>query len=151
FSIMPFRRFFERGGGAKDAPATPAAADESSEDAAAVAEQETEESGEAEVIPAEHDEAEYRDRAAAVLPTGASTGSKRVAGLYGSDDSPGPTHYVRAVGCRVVDADGYEYLDCTMALGSVALGYAEPNVTRAVVDAIASGNVSALSSVSEVG
>ena len=29
-----------------------------------------------------------------------------------------------------------------MALGSVALGYAEPNVTRAVVDAIAGGNVS---------
>jgi glutamate-1-semialdehyde 2,1-aminomutase len=37
-----------------------------------------------------------------------------------------------------------------MALGAVSLGYAEPNVTRAVVDAIAGGNVSALSSVSEV-
>src|SRR4029077_14890164 len=42
------------------------------------------------------------------------------------------------------------YLDCTMALGAVALGYAETNVTRAVVDAIARGNVSALSSVREV-
>src|SRR5262245_60650639 len=119
---MPFRRFFERGGGAKDAPANPVAAEEQSDDAAAVAEQEPE-SGEPEV-PAEHDEADYRDRAAAVLPTGASTGSKRVAALYGADDAPGPTHYVRAVGCRVTDADGYEYLDCTMALGSVALGYA---------------------------
>jgi acetylornithine/succinyldiaminopimelate/putrescine aminotransferase len=37
-----------------------------------------------------------------------------------------------------------------MALGSVALGYAEPNVTRAVVDAIASGHVSGLSSYREV-
>jgi glutamate-1-semialdehyde 2,1-aminomutase len=37
-----------------------------------------------------------------------------------------------------------------MALGAVSLGYAEPNVTRAVVDAIAGGNVSALSSVTEV-
>jgi glutamate-1-semialdehyde aminotransferase len=37
-----------------------------------------------------------------------------------------------------------------MALGAVALGYAETNVTRAVVDAIARGNVSALSSVREV-
>jgi glutamate-1-semialdehyde 2,1-aminomutase len=54
------------------------------------------------------------------------------------------------VGCRVVDVDGNEYFDCTMALGSVALGYAEPNVTRAVVDAIASGNVSGLSSHLEV-
>src|SRR5262249_47509295 len=46
--------------------------------------------------------------------------------------------------------DGNEYLDCTMALGAVALGYAEPNVTRAVVDAIAAGGVSALSSYREV-
>ena len=146
---MPFRRFFERG--AKDAPAAPApaATDEFSDETAAVAEQEPEETGEPEV-PAEHDEADFRDRAAAVLPTGASTGSKRVAALYGADDAVGPTHYVRAIGCRVTDADGYEYLDCTMALGAVSLGYAEPNVTRAVVDAIAGGNVSALSSVSEV-
>jgi glutamate-1-semialdehyde 2,1-aminomutase len=146
---MPFRRFFERG--AKDAPAAPApAADESAEDTAAVADDEAEASAEAEVIPAEHDEADYRDRAAAVLPTGASTGSKRTAALYGSEDSPGPSHYIRAVGCRVTDVDGNEYVDCTMALGAVSLGYAEPNVTRAVVDAIAGGNVSALSSVHEV-
>jgi glutamate-1-semialdehyde 2,1-aminomutase len=147
---MPFRRFFERG--AKDAPpapATSATADEHSDEAAAVAEQEPEETGDPEV-PAEHDEADFRDRAAAVLPTGASTGSKRIAALYGADDAAGPTHYVRAIGCRVTDADGYEYLDCTMALGAVSLGYAEPNVTRAVVDAIAGGNVSALSSVTEV-
>ena len=45
---------------------------------------------------------------------------------------------------RVFDVDGEpsSIVDCTMALGSVALGYAEPNVTRAVVDAGArSGNV----------
>jgi glutamate-1-semialdehyde aminotransferase len=148
---MPFRRFFERGGGAKDAP--PAApTDELSEDTAAVAEQDLplEESGEAEVIPAGHDDADWRERASAVLPTGASTGSKRPAALYGDPDSPGPTHYVQAIGCRVTDPDGNEYLDCTMALGAVALGYAEPNVTRSVVDAIAAGNVSALSTVREV-
>ena len=147
---MPFRRFFERG--AKDAPAA-APADEHVDDAAVVAEEEPEspdESGEPEVIPAEHDAAGWRERAAAVLPTGASTGSKRPSALYGSDDAAGPTHYLRAVGCRVTDSDGYEYLDCTMALGAVALGYAEPNVTRAVVDAVAGGNVSALSSASEV-
>jgi 4-aminobutyrate aminotransferase-like enzyme len=135
---MPFRRFFERG--AKDAPPATAPAatdDEHSDEAAAVAGEEPEETGEAEAIPAEQDEAGWRDRAAAVLPTGASTGSKRVGALYGADDAVGPTHYVRAIGCRVTDADGYEYLDCTMALGAVSLGYAEPNVTRAVVDAIA--------------
>ena len=85
-----------------------------------------------------------------MLPTGASTGSKRPEALYGTPTPSGPTHFTQAVGCRVTDVDGNEYLDCTMALGAVALGYAETNVTRAVVDAIARGNVSALSSVREV-
>lgn len=139
---MPFRRFFDRG--AKETPA-----DQPVESAAEESEPEAEE-GEAESVPAEHDEADWRTRAAAVLPTGASTGSKRVAALYGSADAQGPTHFVQAVGARVIDVDGNEYVDCTMALGAVALGYAEPNVTRAVVDAIAAGNVSALSSYREV-
>jgi glutamate-1-semialdehyde 2,1-aminomutase len=150
---MPFRRFFERGSGAKDAPPAPAASiDEQADDAdaTAVANEEPDESQEPESVPAEHDEADWRQRAAAVLPTGASTGSKRVAALYGADDASGPTHYLQAIGCRVTDSDGNELLDCTMGLGSVALGYAEPNVTRAVVDAIAAGNVAALSSVREV-
>ena len=142
---MPFRRFFERG--AKEA--SPAAETTPATDDTAVAEEEVEESiePETEVEPPDTD---WRDRAAAVLPTGASTGSKRPSALYGSDDAAGPTHYMRAIGCRVIDAHGNEYLDCTMALGAVALGYAEPNVTRAAVDAIAGGNVSALSSVHEV-
>ena len=103
-----------------------------------------------EANPEEHDLPDWLTRARAVLPTGASTGSKRVEALYGSADATGPTHFVQAIGCRVRDADGNEYIDCTMALGSVALGYAEPNVTRAAVDAIAAGNVSGLSSVLEV-
>src|SRR5262249_4798956 len=89
-------------------------------------------------------------RALGVMPTGASTGSKRPEALYGSADAIGPTHFAQAVGCRIVDMDGNEYFDCTMALGAVALGYSEPNVTRAAVDAIASGNLSALSSFREV-
>ncbi|HVX42003.1 MAG TPA: aminotransferase class III-fold pyridoxal phosphate-dependent enzyme [Gemmatimonadaceae bacterium] len=143
---MPFRRFFDRG--AKDAPA------ESTAEAPAerVTEGRDDESDavEAESVPAEHDEADWRTRAAAVLPTGASTGSKRTAALYGAEDADGPSHFMQAVGSRVVDVDGNEYVDCTMALGAVALGYAEPNVTRAVVDAIAAGNVCALSSYREV-
>jgi glutamate-1-semialdehyde 2,1-aminomutase len=142
---MPFRRFFERG--AKDAP--PAAGSTPATDDTAVADEEVEESVEPET-EAEPADADWRDRAAAVLPTGASTGSKSPAALYGSEDAVGPTHFVRAIGCRITDSDGNEYLDCTMALGAVSLGYAEPNVTRAAVDAIAGGNVSALSSVHEV-
>lgn len=139
---MPFRRFFDRG--AKDAP-PPA-----SEPTAPVADEPSDDDAPEQVIDAERDDADWRTRAQAVLPTGASTGSKRVAALYGSADATGPTHFSQAVGARVVDVDGNEYVDCTMALGSVALGYAEPNITRAAVEAIAAGNVSALSSYREV-
>jgi glutamate-1-semialdehyde 2,1-aminomutase len=95
--------------------------------------------------PEESHAIDWRQRAAQVLPTGASTGSKRAEALYGSADAVGPTHFSQSVGCRVIDVEGNEYIDCTMALGSVALGYAEPEVTRAVIDAASRGNVSALS------
>jgi glutamate-1-semialdehyde 2,1-aminomutase len=139
---MTFRRFF----GAKDAP-KPDVRDEPTDVPESV--EESEEAAE-EAIPEEHDAADWQTRARAVMPTGASTGSKRSEALYGSADASGPTHYVQAIGCRLTDVDGNEYIDCTMALGAVALGYAEPNVTRAAVDAIAAGNVSGLSSVLEV-
>ena len=150
---MPFRRFFERGTTAKDAPTSGAPQEtldtadtdetenQSSDDAADATEVEVE---------VDQDEPDWLARARAVMPTGASTGSKRIEALYGSADATGPTHYVRAVGCHVTDSSGNDYVDCTMALGAVALGYAEPNVTRLAVDAIASGNVSGLSSVLEV-
>jgi glutamate-1-semialdehyde 2,1-aminomutase len=148
---MPFRRFFDRG--AKDASAPPAPAPPEEREADAAADDSGDDSGEEgepEAIPAEHDDSDWSSRALGVLPTGASTGSKRRSALYGADAADGPTHFAQAVGCRIIDADGNEFLDCTMALGSVALGYAEPNVTRAVVEAIAAGNVSALSSYREV-
>ena len=95
-------------------------------------------------------ERRWSDRAAAVIPTGASTGSKRMAALYGDPEATGPTHFFSASGCRVTDVEGESFLDCTMALGSVALGYAEPAVTQAVITAASEGNVSALSSWREV-
>ena len=80
-------------------------------------------------------------RAAATIVGGASTGSKRTEALYGRGTPAGPTHFRSAQGCTVVGADGTSYTDCTMALGSVALGYADPQVTRAVIDAVKAGNV----------
>ena len=74
--------------------------------------------------------------------------------MYG--DAPGdalggaPTHFIRASGCRVETVDGQQLVDCTMALGSVALGYAEPQLTRAVIEALAHGSVSGLSPALEV-
>lgn len=94
---------------------------------------------------------DWAARARKVIPRGASTGSKRVDALYGATDGGGaPTHFVKAAGCHLITTEGETILDCTMALGSVALGYAEPQLTRAVIEALASGSVSGLSPALEV-
>jgi glutamate-1-semialdehyde 2,1-aminomutase len=140
---MSFRKFFDRS--AKPAPsADPEAVEPEQDDGDETFD------GEPEAPPEHADAVDWRARAAHVLPTGASTGSKRPAALYGSEDAVGPTHFSGAVGCRVFDIDGNEFIDCTMALGSVALGYAEPTVTRAVIEAASNGNVSGLSDSREV-
>ncbi len=142
---MVFRRLFER----RDAP--PA---DSSPSAAADADVELSPEDEEELAahapPEDLADVDWRARAARSLPTAASTGSKRAEALYGNAEADGPTHFVRAIGCRVVDAAGATYIDCTMALGAVALGYAEQRVTQAVIEAATAGNVTGLSSVREV-
>ena len=95
-------------------------------------------------------EAEWTRRALAVIPGGASTGSKRREALHGDDAEGAPTHFVRASGCTVTTAGGTELIDCTMALGAVALGYAEGSVAHAVAEAAAAGHVAGLSDVREV-
>ncbi|MGH7638805.1 MAG: aminotransferase class III-fold pyridoxal phosphate-dependent enzyme [Gemmatimonadaceae bacterium] len=94
--------------------------------------------------------ARWAARAARIIPGGASTGSKRVATIYGDDADALPTHFVRAAGCHIQTIDGDMLVDCTMALGSVALGYAEPQLTRVVIESIANGSVSGLSPALEV-
>ncbi|HEX5436425.1 MAG TPA: aminotransferase class III-fold pyridoxal phosphate-dependent enzyme [Gemmatimonadaceae bacterium] len=93
---------------------------------------------------------DLRARAAAVIPGGASTGSKRPDALFGPGASFGPTHFTHARGCRLTTADGAELVDCTMALGAVALGYADEMVTQAVAGAAGRGHVAGLSPVLEV-
>src|SRR5690349_20166940 len=106
--------------------------------------------GQHDMLQREEDARNWRERALAVLPTGASTGSKRPAALYGEDNSDAPTHFVAARGCRVTAMNGKSFVDCTMALGAVALGYAEPRVTKAVIAAASEGPVAGLSSWREV-
>jgi glutamate-1-semialdehyde 2,1-aminomutase len=90
-------------------------------------------------------------RASRVVPGGASTGSKRPDALFGEAvTSTTPTHMRRAFGCRVETADGRVLIDLTMALGAVALGYADPEVTEAVQEAAAAGPVSGLSPLLEI-
>ena len=85
------------------------------------------------------------------IPGFTSTGSKRPDALFGSAaGSPEvPARMTRSFGCRVVDESGREYVDYVMGLGSVALGYAHPEVTRSVQEAAADGAVGPLPPVLE--
>lgn len=134
---MVFSRFFKQ-----ERPADAAAADSREPEGS---------EGEPEgMAPEEHDELSWLDRARDVLPTGSSTGSKRFGAIWGADDAEAPSHYIRASGCRVTTVDGAELIDCTMALGSVALGYADERITSAVVAALSTGTVSGLPHAIEV-
>ncbi len=145
---MPFRRFFDRG--AKQPAPDAELSSEPESELEEIEEQDEEGEGAPEEIPEGAPDRSWSERAAIVLPTGSSTGSKRPEALWGDAHADAPTHFTSASGCHVVDAEGDSYIDCTMALGAVALGYAEPNVTRAVVDAAATGNVAGLPDVREV-
>lgn len=137
---MPLKRFF--GLGRDDASRQPVdeppvPPDDDSQD-------------DADGVPEEATAPTWLQRANAVMPTGASTGSKRVEVLYGEQGTELPSHFATATGALITDVNGFEYLDCNMALGAVSLGYAEPRVTRAVIAAATRGNVSALSDHREV-
>ena len=62
-----------------------------------------------------------------------------------------PPYYKKAAGCRVWDLDGKEYIDMsTMGIGACILGYADPDVNRAVKEAIDDGSMSSLNAPEEV-
>jgi glutamate-1-semialdehyde 2,1-aminomutase len=79
-----------------------------------------------------------------MIPGFTSTGSKRPDALFGNGHDV-PRRMVRAKGCRVWAEDGREYLDTTMALGAVSLGYGYPAVEEAATKALADGVVGPLS------
>ena len=106
--------------------------------------------GEEEGFSASDAAVEWRERADAVIPGGSSTGSKRPEALFGPDDRESAAHYLRAAGCEIETVAGETLVDCTMALGAVALGYADPLVTRNVVQAAHAGNVAGMASHLEV-
>lgn len=62
-----------------------------------------------------------------------------------------PAYYDRARGCEIWDLDGNRYLDFTMVgIGTSVLGYADPDVEKAAVDAIKRGNMTTLNPPEEV-
>ena len=56
----------------------------------------------------------------------------------------------RASGCRLTTPSEITLIDCTMALGSVSIGYADERVLRAAISAAANGNVAGLAHTAEV-
>jgi glutamate-1-semialdehyde 2,1-aminomutase len=136
---MVFSKFFKN---KETPPAKPAA---ETEEATADDEEQVE--------PEQWDEPSWAERAAKIMPTGSSTGSKRPDALYGEadiDEPHGPTHFARANGCTVETPDGDSFIDCTMALGSVAVGYGDERITRAVLQYAGSGNAAGLAPALEV-
>jgi glutamate-1-semialdehyde 2,1-aminomutase len=85
------------------------------------------------------------------VPGFTSTGSKRPDALFGGEaaDATLPRQLTRALGPRVWDARGREYLDFVMGLGAVALGYGHPAVNAAAAAAIGAGVVGPLPPVLE--
>ena len=62
-----------------------------------------------------------------------------------------PAYYKKAKGCQVWDLDGNEYTDMSiMGIGTCTLGYANPEVNKAVIHAIENGSFSTLNSYEEV-
>lgn len=62
-----------------------------------------------------------------------------------------PNYAVKANGCEVWDLDGNHYYDMTSnGIGSCLLGYADPDVTRAVVKRVENGSMSTLNAPEEV-
>ena len=88
------------------------------------------------------------EKAKTLIPGGNQLLSKR-AEMF----APGqwPAYYSKAKGALVWDLDGKEYLDMlNMGIGSCMLGYADPDVDSAAIDAIQRGSMSTLNTPHEV-
>ncbi len=87
-------------------------------------------------------------KAKKLIPTGTELLSKRpemfLPDLW-------PSYYKKAEGCKVWDLDDRQYYDfAQMGVGSCTLGYADPEVNKAVMDAVQNGSMCTLNSYEEV-
>lgn len=82
------------------------------------------------------------------IPGGTQLLSKRPE-LFAPDQWPG--YFTKAKGCEVWDVDGNHYYDMTTnGIGSCLLGFADPDVTKAVTERIENGSMSSLNPPEEV-
>ena len=74
------------------------------------------------------------------IPGGVQLLSKRPE-MYAPDQWP--NYAVKAQGCQVWDLDGNSYYDMTTnGIGACLLGYADPDVNKAVIDRVQNGCMS---------
>jgi len=87
-------------------------------------------------------------RARQLIPGGTQLLSKRPE-MYAPDHWP--AYYREAHGCEVTDLDGRRFIDMTTSgIGSCLLGYADPDVTDAVMRRVQLGSMCTLNAVEEV-
>jgi len=86
-------------------------------------------------------------RAKKIIPGGCQLLSKR-AELFLPEQWP--SYFKKAKGVMVWDLDGNKYIDTCASIGASILGYADPEVNRAVKQAIDQSNVSTLNAPEEV-
>ena len=75
-------------------------------------------------------------RATEIIPAGTQTFSKAPSQFV---DGVAPKYLDRGKGCYVWDVDGNRYIDYAMACQPIILGYADPDVDKAIVDQLAKG------------
>ena len=81
-------------------------------------------------------------RAVRTIPLGAQTFSKSITQLpFGA----APLFAEKALGSRLWDVDGNEYVDFINGLATVTLGYADPDVNEAVMRQLERGTIFSLS------
>jgi glutamate-1-semialdehyde 2,1-aminomutase len=76
------------------------------------------------------------ERARGLIPAGTQTLAK---GPTQYVDGVAPKYLARGKGCHVWDVDGNEFIDLSMAVGPVVLGYQHPAVDRAIALQLQSG------------
>ncbi|MDP3991320.1 MAG: aminotransferase class III-fold pyridoxal phosphate-dependent enzyme [Candidatus Colwellbacteria bacterium] len=88
------------------------------------------------------------NKAKKIIPGGNSLLSKRPERFL---PDQWPTYFKKAKGCEIWDLDGNKYFDFSyMGIGANILGYADPDVNRAVKKVIDSGSMSTLNAPEEV-
>ena len=82
-----------------------------------------------------------------IIPGGSQLLSKRAEMFL---PNQWPSYFKKAKGVDVWDLDGNKYMDTWASIGACILGYADPDVNKAVKKAVVSGSISTLNSPEEV-